>query len=83
MLILVCVECNIEMNVKRNHVYVVEVAGFGPARIWFADLWSCPVCGHETLAGFGAEPIAEHWEARFHEVLERAKASGDSYWIRG
>ena len=83
MLLNVCAECLIEMRPKKNSVYVVEMASFGPAAIWSADLWACPVCGHETLTGFGFEPVVEHYEARFHEVLEMAKASRHSYWIKG
>jgi hypothetical protein len=76
----VCAECEIEMRPKTNCVYVIEMATFGPYKVWEADLWRCPNCGHETIAGFALEPLAEHYEDRFQEILKTAKHSGRCYY---
>lgn len=68
-------KCKTQMRCKKNEVYVIEVATFGPAAIWSADLWACPVCGEEMIAGFGLKPIIEHYQDGFDEALEKAKAS--------
>jgi len=87
----VCAKCNIryepkrnrsatEMRPKKNGVYVIEMADFGPYKVWHADLWECPKCGHLTIAGFGTEPMAEHYDEKFQKVLECAKASDYVYY---
>lgn len=73
---LVCVKCECEYKVELNGVGVVETASFGPYRLWNADLWKCPGCGAEVVAGFsgqGIEPMIEHYEPGFKELLERMK----------
>lgn len=87
----VCAECDIryepkrsasatEMRPRKNGVYVIEMADFGPYKVWLADLWECPKCGHQTIAGFGIEALAEHYEAKFQGVLEMAKTSDHAYY---
>lgn len=51
---------------------VVEMAGFGPYKLWHADLWACPGCSFEIVAGFAMNPFAEHFEKDFAEKLEKA-----------
>ena len=69
-----------EMKPKKNGVHVIEMADFGPYKVWLADLWICPKCGHKTIAGFGVEPLAEHYEEKFAKILEVAKASESVYY---
>jgi len=69
-----------ELRPEKNHVYVIEMADFGPYKVWFADLWMCPKCGHKVIAGFALECIAEHYQDGFREVLEKAKASANVYY---
>jgi len=46
--------------------------------VWYADLWRCPKCDHETVAGFGNGPLKEHFEDGFGEWLDIAKAKADN-----
>lgn len=75
-----CVKCNRNMTCKKNAVNVVETGDFGAVAVWFADLWICPTCSHEIIAGFGAKPVAVHYEEGFEEKLQRAK-DNDPYYI--
>jgi hypothetical protein len=69
-----------EMKPERNGVYVIEMADFGPYKIWMADLWICPKCGHKVIAGFGVTCIVEHYQPNFAGWLESARASGAVYY---
>ena len=66
---LVCVTCEIELKPECNGTLVVETARFGPCKLWHADMWKCPACGKEIVAGFGLEPIAEHYEPNFADIM--------------
>ena len=70
---LVCVPCETELKPKVNGAVVIETASFGPYKVWNADVWICPNCGHETVAGFGNGPMIEHFEDGFADVLEKMK----------
>lgn len=76
-----CAKCNTVMRCEKNEVYVIEMADFGPYKIWFADLWICPGCGNEVIAGFAVEPLAEHYEDHFQKWLARAEASDYCYRV--
>ena len=87
----VCAKCDIryepknnrsatEMRPKKNGVYVIEMADFGPYKVWLADLWECPRCAYQVIGGFGLEPLAEHYEDSFAKHLETAKASDHVYY---
>jgi hypothetical protein len=55
--------CGRFMRVKQNSVTVEELLEDGaPYKLWDADLWECVECGVEIIAGFGAFPLAEHWQ---------------------
>lgn len=71
---LVCVTCTTELKPVSNDTLVIETASFGPYKVWNADVWQCPVCGREIIAGFASEPILEHYEDGFVEKLDIAKA---------
>jgi hypothetical protein len=71
---MVCVPCEVELKPQENGVLVIETAAFGPYKVWYADLWRCPKCDHETVAGFGNGPLKEHFEDGFEEWLDIAKA---------
>lgn len=58
----VCAKCQVDMRCKKNGVGVVDMADFGPCQVWDADLWECPKCGFQVVAGFGQKPIAYHYE---------------------
>jgi PHP family Zn ribbon phosphoesterase len=72
---LVCSSCNVGLRPSLNGVTVVETAHDPPQiyKIWMADEWSCPSCGHAVITGFSDR--AKHVvspESRA-EALERAR----------
>ncbi len=73
--------CGLPHYTRRMGVYVVEMAGFGPYKIWNADLRSC-MRGHEVLAGFGDRPLAEHFETeKFASFMEEARKTRKLFFI--
>ena len=69
---LVCVNCQTELKAECNDTIVVETASFGPYKVWSADLWKCPGCGFEIVAGFANIPIRQdHYMPDFPEWLEK------------
>jgi len=72
---IMCVKCGKQLKCKKNEVIVEESADNCSYRIWEADLWKCPKCGTEIIAGFGSEPMAEHFEKdyRYQQVLAGLK----------
>ena len=74
-------KCKTQMRCKKNDVRVIEGATRGTAEaIWSADLWACPVCGDELIAGFNIRPIIEHYEDGFEKALEKATATERVYY---
>jgi hypothetical protein len=47
----------------------------GSYRLWSADLWICPDCGHKIISGFGKGPIAEHYQSNYDDVLAQILAN--------
>lgn len=43
-----------------------------PYKLWNADLYECPDCGHQIVVGFGQSPMAEHYMPKFKELAERS-----------
>lgn len=71
----VCARCRTALKVETQGVLVVEMASFGPYKVWNADLYKYPGCGYEVVTGFGAMPIrSDHYTAGFAEWLAKAKA---------
>lgn len=68
----ICVRCETSYRPRKNDIRVLETMdGERPYRIWCADLWECPSCGQQIIAGFGALHIAEHYEEDFAEQAEK------------
>ena len=64
--------CGRFMRVKQNSVTVEELLEDGsPYKLWDADLLECVECGIEIIAGFGREPLAEHWQSTYADRRER------------
>ncbi len=41
-----------------------------PYKLWVADLWECPDCGHELVSGWGQQLVLErHHEMFGHKLL--------------
>jgi hypothetical protein len=80
---ILCPECQVEFRLETNGVKVKETfqAGQQVYRIWDADLWRCPRCGIQVVAGFGNRPLAEHFEDNFKEVLARVEGGHDPVFI--
>lgn len=72
----VCKKCHVELRPETNGVGVLDLASFGPAQIWAADLWKCPGCGIEIVGGFGRGPISEHYEPDFETHVKGYRDKG-------
>jgi len=70
----VCSKCEIELRPIKNGVQVVEHSVNGPYKIWDADEWECPECRARIVMGFGANPLAAHYEDHFKRLLSRIPA---------
>jgi hypothetical protein len=67
----VCTACGRRLRLIRVGVKCVEDDDAGrPYKLWYADLWRCPECGVEVLAGFGTRPVSERHEAGFMAEVE-------------
>lgn len=42
-----------------------------PYKLWRGDLWKCQGCGSEIIVGVAWEPIREHYQPDFEEVVEK------------
>ena len=68
----VCVPCNRFMRIEKNGVTVEEQTEVGESyKLWDADLYRCPECGHEIVSGFGHVPLAEHYQPTYQQSRER------------
>ena len=74
----VCWPCGLEMRPQKNGVYIIEMASFGPAALWMADLWRCPECGAQAVR-LAKNAWAHHYQEDFARLLAAARASG---WAR-
>lgn len=73
---MVCGNCEIELKPETNGVLVIETMnGMKPYKLWRSDLWKCPSCATEIVAGFAMEPIAEHFEKGFEQTMRREIAN--------
>ncbi len=83
----VCVKCQVELRPKTNGIAAIEMASFGPYKIWMADTWECPVCKWMGILGFSSHPIAEHFEPRFADELAKVEDVGGQhaieFWLNG
>ena len=81
----ICVGCKCFYRVKKTGKFFVEgmpiapmakkgraePENWKPYKIWAGDLWECPECGHETIAGVGWNPVSEHYLPDFPSLLEK------------
>mgnify|MGYP001616061018 CR=1 FL=1 len=67
---MLCAPCGVELRCEQNEVIVST----GDA-LWYADLYRCPACGHQTIAGFGLEPFKETWRHDIPAYLARLSAT--------
>lgn len=76
---IMCVKCGRQLKCKKNEVIVEESVGNCSYCIWEADLWECPKCGTEIIAGFGLEPIAVHFQKDYRKILVKLKEGARVY----
>ena len=78
-MMLACRPCGTFYKILRSGVSVEEgmpngSGGWQPYKLWQADLYKCEGCGAEVIAGFGRQPISEHYMsdyARLRAQVER------------
>lgn len=58
----------LEADAKRGNS---ESHKWKPYKLWSGDIWKCQGCGAEIISGFGTRPIAEHFQPKFAEEMER------------
>ena len=61
----ICVDCQLEMAPKKTGVAVEEMTASGSYMLRAGDVFACPNCNFEVIAGRPLKPIAEHYEANF------------------
>ena len=68
---MVCVKCEVEFKPEKNGVVVAEKFQRNTAlyKLWGADLWKCPICGVEVVAGFAMNPLAEHYKDDLNKMV--------------
>lgn len=67
-----CVPCQTYLRPRKNEIVVLETDDkHKPYKIWLADLWECPDCGHQVILGYGLHHISEHYEPDFDRYLKR------------
>ena len=69
---MVCVNCEVELKPEKNEVRIAEMFQRNTAiyKLWDADLWQCPICKTQIIAGFGQECIVEHYQPDFEKIKE-------------
>ena len=70
----ICSKCQINLRPVKNGVEVLELADFGPYRLWEADEYECPRCRIRIITGFGFSPYTEHHKDDFTRLLEAARS---------
>lgn len=77
---LLCPDCQVEFQPKKNGVHVIEMFLNPPEpyKVYGADLWACPICGKTVITGFSWG--VEHFEEEFADHLKVALAN-DPYYI--
>ena len=73
---IICVKCQCELRPSTNGTVVVEMAKFGPYKMWEADALKCLGCGIEVVAGFADHAFAEHYEKGFDHTLTALEEHG-------
>jgi len=60
----ICVDCEVQFAVEEVGIFVVEMFDDPPRpyKVWAADLWRCPGCKKEAVAGFGEHPLWQNFD---------------------
>ncbi len=62
-----------ELQIRNNEDIrgLRKPGAWQPYKIWSADLWECPDCGHQLISGWGQQPQAERHHDGFGEQVIR------------
>lgn len=77
---IVCVGCQVEYRPDTNGVTVIDMFQRPPrpCKLYEGDMWRCPGCGHQIVAGLG-QRYAEHFQSDFDEKLAQALSKPHAY----
>lgn len=53
----------------------LEPENWTPYKVWAGDLWECPDCGHQIVNDVGMNPLAEHYQSTFDDLVVKLNAS--------
>lgn len=74
----VCIHCQVEFEVEKCGILVLEMASFGVYKVWAADVLKCPGCATEIIYGYGQNPLRQdHFAEDFPAWLEEQKAKAE------
>jgi hypothetical protein len=63
------------MRPKQTGVSVESMSTYGSYQLLMGDLYFCPDCDRQVVAGFGREPIASNHEANYQQTVLEASAT--------
>ena len=80
----VCVPCKRFFRCKKNEFFFIEAMptvegaepgirepeNWKPYKVWAADRYECEGCGTSILSGFARQPISEHYQPEFAEIVK-------------
>ena len=71
----VCASCHLFFHAEKNGFYFEEGMpvgeGYAPYKLWVGDLWKCLGCGAQVITGVSADPIAEHYQPDYAELVAK------------
>ena len=75
---MICGKCEVELKPETNGIIIAEMFQQNQKiyKLWEADLWKCPICGIEVVAGFAQYNFAEHHKDDCEKIVEEMKAEG-------
>ena len=80
----ICVKCEVGFKTERNGVIVAELFQNDSAiyRLWMADLFKCPKCGHEAILRFADKPFALRFSDDCQKIVSEKELAGETifYW---
>ncbi len=74
----VCVKCQCEMRCVKTGADIVVMSGCEPYQIWQADIFGCPSCGVEVIAGWASKPWKAQHDPDFDELVSRLQDARQS-----
>ena len=75
---MVCVKCEVELKPRTNGVLIQEMFQNNTKtyKLWMADLWQCPKCLTQIVAGFANHPLMEHFQGDIESEVQRRRDLG-------